>query len=211
MIPHTGCHSLEKNTCLAPEVWLPVPWGLCTFPAPTSPSQTKFLQVQFTEAYLGYNSSLSDTGGFPGGSDGEASPYNEGDPGWIPGSGRSPWRRNGNPLQSSCLENPMDTGICWAIVRGVTKSWTWLTTTSTFNRDSKRIASPVEWLQKEMSQPPAASGPTIASEDCGGHWSSVSVGFFRLRFHGFISIRELNFSSYVRWILARWAEVPLVC
>ena len=108
MIPHTGCHSLEKNTCLAPEVWLPVPWGLCTFPAPTSPSQTKFLQVQFTEAYLGYNSSLSDTGGFPGGSDGEASPYNEGDPGWIPGSGRSPGEGNGNPLQCSCLENPMD-------------------------------------------------------------------------------------------------------
>ena len=105
MIPHTGCHSLE-NTCLAPEVWLPVPWGLCTFPGPTSPSQTEFLQVQFTEAYLGYNSSLSDTGGFPGGSDGEESACNAGALHCrIPGLGRSPGGRNGNPLQYSCLEN----------------------------------------------------------------------------------------------------------
>ena len=47
-------------------------------------------------------------GGFPGGSDGKASGYNVGDPGLIPGSGRSPGEGNGNPLQYSCLENPMD-------------------------------------------------------------------------------------------------------
>ena len=46
--------------------------------------------------------------GFPGGSDGKASARNAGDPGLIPGSGRSPGERNGNPLQHSCLENPMD-------------------------------------------------------------------------------------------------------
>ena len=40
---------------------------------------------------------------FPGGSDGKA-----GDPGSIPGSGRSPGKGNGNPLHYSCLENPMD-------------------------------------------------------------------------------------------------------
>ena len=45
---------------------------------------------------------------FPGGSDGKASAYNEGDLGSIPGSGRSPGEGNGNPLQYSCLENPMD-------------------------------------------------------------------------------------------------------
>ena len=48
--------------------------------------------------------------GFPGGSDGEASGYNAGDPGSIPGLGRSPGEGNCNPLQSSCLENPMDGG-----------------------------------------------------------------------------------------------------
>ena len=47
---------------------------------------------------------------FPGGSDGKASACNEGDPGLIPGSGRSPGEGNGNPLQHSCLENPMDGG-----------------------------------------------------------------------------------------------------
>ena len=45
---------------------------------------------------------------FPGGSDGKASAYNAGDLGSIPGSGRSPGEGNGNPLQHSCLENPMD-------------------------------------------------------------------------------------------------------
>ena len=48
---------------------------------------------------------------FPGSSDGKASAYNVGDPGSIPGSGRSPGEGNGNPLQYSCLENPMDSGI----------------------------------------------------------------------------------------------------
>ena len=48
---------------------------------------------------------------FPGGSDGKASAYNVGDPGSIPGSGRSLGKGNGNPLQYSFLENPMDGGI----------------------------------------------------------------------------------------------------
>ena len=39
----------------------------------------------------------------------------------IPGSGRSPGRGNGNPLQYSCLENPMDRGAWWAIVHGMAK------------------------------------------------------------------------------------------
>ena len=47
---------------------------------------------------------------FPGGSDGKVSAYNVGDPGSIPGLGRSPGEGNGNPLQYSWLENPMDGG-----------------------------------------------------------------------------------------------------
>ena len=42
-----------------------------------------------------------------------------GDAGLIPGSGRSPGEGHGNPLQSSCLENPMDRGAWWATVHGV--------------------------------------------------------------------------------------------
>ena len=47
---------------------------------------------------------------FPGGSDGKVSAYNVGDPGSIPGLGRSSGEGNGNSLQYSCLENPMDGG-----------------------------------------------------------------------------------------------------
>ena len=48
--------------------------------------------------------------GFPGGSDGKVPVCNAGDLGSIPGLGRSPGEGNGNPLQYSCLENPMDRG-----------------------------------------------------------------------------------------------------
>ena len=47
---------------------------------------------------------------FPGGSDSKASACNAGDLGWVPGLGRSTGEGNGNPLQYSCLENPMDGG-----------------------------------------------------------------------------------------------------
>ena len=48
--------------------------------------------------------------GFPGGSEDKASACNAGDPGSIPGLGKSLGEGNGNPLQYSCLENPMDIG-----------------------------------------------------------------------------------------------------
>ena len=63
---------------------------------------------------------------FPGGSDSKESAFSAGDPGSIPGSGRSPGEENGYPLQYSCLENSMDRGAWWATVHGVTKSQTQL-------------------------------------------------------------------------------------
>ena len=60
--------------------------------------------------------------GFPGGSEVKASAWNAGDLGSIPGSGRSPGEGNGTPLQSSCLENPVEGGAWWAAVHGVAKS-----------------------------------------------------------------------------------------
>ena len=50
------------------------------------------------------------TMGFPGGSDSKESACNARDPGSVPDSGRSPGEENGNPLQYSCLENPMGGG-----------------------------------------------------------------------------------------------------
>ena len=57
--------------------------------------------------------------GFPLGSVGTESACNVGDPGLIPGLGRAPGEGNGNPLQYSCLENPMDGGTWQATVYGL--------------------------------------------------------------------------------------------
>ena len=62
--------------------------------------------------------------GFPGSSLVKNLPANAGDMGSILGTGRSPGEGNGNPLQYSCLENPMDREAWWATVHGVAKSWT---------------------------------------------------------------------------------------
>ena len=62
--------------------------------------------------------------GLPWWSDGKESTHNVGASSSIAGSGRSPGEANGNPLQSSCLENPMDGGAWQAIVHGIAKSQT---------------------------------------------------------------------------------------
>ena len=61
------------------------------------------------------------TKGFPGGSDGKESACNAVDPGSIPGLGRFPWRRHGNPTQYSCLRNPM--GQRFMGSQGVEYAW----------------------------------------------------------------------------------------
>ena len=64
--------------------------------------------------------------GFPGGSGSKESACSVGDPDSIPGLGKSHGEGNGNPLQYSCLENPMDRGAWQTIAHGVAKSWTCL-------------------------------------------------------------------------------------
>ena len=77
---------------------------------------------------------------FPGGSDGKVSAYNAGDWGSMPGSGRSPGEGNGNPLQYSCLDNPMDGGAWWTMVHVVTKCQTRLSDfTFTWKRTEGRL------------------------------------------------------------------------
>ena len=78
---------------------------------------------------------VRDREAFAGGSDGKASACNVGDPGSIPGSGRSPGEGNGNPLQYSCLENPMDGGAWLASVHEVAKSQTRLSDFTTARED----------------------------------------------------------------------------
>ena len=64
--------------------------------------------------------------GLPSSPDGKVTACNAGNPGLIPGSGRSSEEGNGNPLQCSCLENSRDRGAWWAVVHGLSKSRTWL-------------------------------------------------------------------------------------
>ena len=80
----------------------------------------------------------------PGGSDGKESACNVGQLGSIPGSGSSLGEGNGNPLQYSYLENPMDRGAWQATVHGVTKSRTQLSNyhTHTFNSASTPARTP---------------------------------------------------------------------
>ena len=61
------------------------------------------------------------------------------DVGSIPGSGRSPGEGNGNPLQYSCLENPMDREAWWAIVHGVAKSQTRLSDFTHFTHSPRYV------------------------------------------------------------------------
>ena len=66
---------------------------------------SSLFEIQFVKYYIVLE-------GFPGGSEVKASAWNVGDLGSIPGSGRSPGEGNGNPLQYSGLENPMEGGAC---------------------------------------------------------------------------------------------------
>ena len=70
--------------------------------------------------------SMERTRGSPGSSISKESACSAADPGLIPGLEKSPGGGHGNPLQFSCLENPMDRGTWQATVHGVTKSWTQL-------------------------------------------------------------------------------------
>ena len=86
--------------------------------------------------------------GFPDGSEAKAPACNVGDLGSIPGSGRSPGEGNGNPLQYSCLENPIDGGAWWATVHGVTKSQTRLKQLSS----SSSVNNTVGKLDRECTE-----------------------------------------------------------
>ena len=74
-----------------------------------------------------------------------------GDAGLIPGWGSSPGGGHGNPLQYSCLENPMDRGAWQAAVHRAAKSWTLLKQLSTHPRTDKenKQGLPVEWGKGE--------------------------------------------------------------
>ena len=127
---------------------------------------------------------------FPGGSEGKASAFNAGDLGLIPGWGRSPGEGNGNPLQYSCLENPMDGEAWWAIVHGVTKSRTRLsdlTLTISSAQFSHSVVSDSLWPYELQHARPPCPSPTT-----GVHSNSCPLSQWR---HPTISSSVISFSS----------------
>ena len=136
-----ACHSFQISLC--------------------SPIQMLFKPCPFGFVRIGKRSPkwqwLKDKN-FPGGSEVKASASNAGDLGLIPGSGRSSGEGNGNPLQYSCLENPMDGGAWWATVHGVTKSRTRLSDL-TFNFQRQRKEKACENGTKENPRTRVRSPP----------------------------------------------------
>ena len=108
---------LEDGDSLLPEQrtgMLTIHYGTNEFPFR---SKTQIYPLPMTKAFSFLNSPM----GLPPSSVGKESTCNAGDPGLIPGLGRSPGKGNGNPLQYSCLENPMDRVSWQATAHGVTR------------------------------------------------------------------------------------------
>ena len=108
---------LEDRDSLLPEQrtgMLTIHYGTNEFPFR---SKSQICPLPMTKVFSFLNSPT----GFPPSSVGKESTCNAGDPGLILGLGRSPGEGNGNPLQYSCLENPMDRGSWQATAHGVTR------------------------------------------------------------------------------------------
>ena len=96
-------------------------------------SQPHYLRAEDMIPFLKINNNLFLNKGFPGGSEGKASAGNVGDPGSIPGLGRSPGEGNGNPLQYCYLENPMDCSLPVFSIHGSQRvGHDWVTSLSLF-------------------------------------------------------------------------------
>ena len=126
------------------------------------------------------NSEESCGWGFSGGLVVKNPPFNAGELGVIRGARRSPGEGDGNPLQYSCLGNPMAGGAWWAIVHGVAKSWTRLRDfTFTFHFHA---------LEKEM----ATHSSTLACREA--WWATV---------HGVTKQTQLGDQRTILWVTGR--------
>ena len=107
----------KQNTIKKTPFLTLLPFTLCLFSSKPTPIRKSPSSVHPNVFY------------FPGGASGKEPAYNTGeerDEGSIPGLGRSSGGRRGNPLQDSCLENPIDRVDRWAMAHTVAKRWTGL-------------------------------------------------------------------------------------
>ena len=116
--------------------------------------EDQLLGANQLKSHLSIGHTYGDWGSFPGGSDSEDPACNAGGPGSIPESGRSPGDGNGNPLQYSCLENPMHRGAWRATVQRVTKeSDTTATDTFTLFMGAEILSYIISTLWSSPPQP----------------------------------------------------------
>ena len=117
--------------------------------------------------------------GFPGGSDGKESWLQCRRPRFNPWVGKIPGEGNGNPLQYSCLEDPMDRGAWWATVHGVAKSWTRL---SNFTHFMLSILENIPWvLEKNVYSGFFFFWWSVLEISIRSNWSIISCSFQRQR------------------------------
>ena len=150
--------------------------------------------------------------GFPGGSEVKAFACNAGDLGSIPGSGRSPGEGNGNLLQYSCLENPMDGEAWWATVHEVAESDK--TEHFTLGSVAGQVGRWEELLGKLVCVLICSRGIYYVAITGGANvFSDLSIDYYL----GFISVRAsiaLSFSRFLKpnefWVLPLllWIDVP---
>ena len=108
-------------------------WGFQSWPGKSQGKLVTFVQVESSADLVqwlrdwchSHSTKLNASVSIPGSSVGKESACSAGDPSSFPGSGRSPGEGNGNPLQYSCLENPMDSRAWRASVHKVTQSQIW--------------------------------------------------------------------------------------
>jgi len=119
------------------------------------------------------------------------------------------WRRNGNPLQYSCLENPRDRGAWWAAVYGVTQSWTWL-------KQLSSSSSPVlkDRFTGEKQKLNSIDTSYIPGKYLGKVSNSPNGLSYLLKYH--LSVQFSSFQSLSRvrrfvtpWIAARQASLSI--
>ena len=146
---------------------------------------------------------------FFGGSEVKESACNAGDLGLIPGSGRSPGEGNGNPLQYSCLENPLDGGVWWATVHRVAKSQT---------RLSDFAHTPLQYFS---SQAPTfhpdvnvASWALVLSYATNTSFPSCATSLFHVSWLKYFNYKFGNCSrfhcSLLPCLLALWPEIVVI-
>ena len=128
----------------------------------------------------------------------QASACNAGDLGSIPGLGRCPGEGNGNPLQYSCLENPMDRGAWWATVQGVAKSRTWLSDFTLLEQRKKHWGLSLGLEDSHSGR--EKEGDIRSTTLLKNHWAESSVrmnwGFYCLFYKETWEAGLLSYSSW---------------